>query len=115
MLNWQVFLLTPYHIIFETIKDGGLEKLKEIKFYQPVSELAKYTFTIEDYFREHPPCTIKEAMSKIEELTGLKRSEPQVRKFLKSIGIKRFKVGMIPANADIEEQETFKKKFRTST
>lgn len=91
-------------------KEGGLEKLKELKFYRPVSELAEYTSTIENYFRQHPPATIKEAMSKIEELTGLKRSEPQVRKFLKSIGIKRRKVGMVPAKADVEKQEAFKKK-----
>ena len=43
-------------------------------------------------------------MSKIEELTGLKRSETQVRKFLNSIGIKRRKVGTIPSKADLEEQ-----------
>ncbi|MDI6793429.1 MAG: IS630 family transposase, partial [bacterium] len=90
-------------------KEGGLEKLKEVKFHQPVSELAEHTSTIEDYFREHPPATIKEAMSKIEELTGLKRGETQVRKFLKSIGLSRRKVGMMPAKADIEKQETFKK------
>lgn len=90
-------------------KEGGLEKLKELKFYRPVSELTGHTSTIENYFREHPPTSIKEAMSKIEKLTGFKRSEPQVRKFLKSIGIKRRKVGMVPAKADVEKQETFKK------
>lgn len=91
-------------------KEGGIEKLKELEFYQPVSELTKHISTIESYFREHPPATIKEAMSKIEELTGLKRRETQVRKFLKSIGLSHRKVGMMPAKADIEEQETFKKK-----
>ena len=88
---------------------GGIEKLKEINFYTPESELKKYTLTIESYFKDHPPSTIKEAMQKIEELTGLKRSETQIRKFLKSIGLKYRKVGMVPSKANINEQEEFKK------
>jgi transposase len=94
---------------FREYKKGGLEKLKELNFYQPESELQQHHETIEAYFRKTPPATIKEAMSKIEELTGIKRSETQVRKFLKSIGLKRRKVGMIPSKADPDKQEAFKK------
>lgn len=89
-------------------QEGGIEALKEIKFYKPQSELVGHTETIEAYFGEHPPATIKEAMAKIEELTGLKRSEPQVRHFLKSIGLKRRKIGMLPAKADPQAQAVFK-------
>ena len=88
-------------------QECGIEGLKEINFYQPQSELRKHTTTIEAYFREHPPASVKEAMAKIEELTGIKRSENRVRVFLKSIGMAPRKVGMIPAKADIEEQERF--------
>jgi len=88
-------------------KKCGIEGLKEVKFYQPQSELRKYTTTIEAYFREHPPASVKEAMAKIEELTGIKRSENRVREFLKSIGMAPHKVGTIPAKADLEEQERF--------
>ena len=63
---------------------------------------------IETYFRAHPPATIKQAMATIEKLTGLKRSETQVEKFLKSIGLKCRKVGMLPAKADPEKQAEFK-------
>lgn len=90
-------------------KNGGIEKLKEVKFNRPKSKLCQHTSTIEAYFKEHPPATIKEAMSKIEELTHIKRSEPQVCKFLKAIGIKRRKVGTIPSKADLDEQEAYKK------
>jgi hypothetical protein len=41
--------------------------LKELKFYKPQSELCQHTKTIEAYFREHPPASVKEAMAKIEE------------------------------------------------
>ena len=47
-------------------KAGGIEKLKELNFYRPESKLRDHKQTIEDYFREHPPATIKEAMSGIE-------------------------------------------------
>lgn len=70
--------------------------------------MTKHTQTIEAYFRKNPPATIKEAMAKIEELTGIKRSETQVRKYLKSIEFKRRKVGMIPAKADPDIREEFK-------
>ena len=88
-------------------QECGIEGLKEVNFYQPQSELRGHTTTIEDYFREHPPTSVKEAMAKVEELTGIKRSENRVRVFLKSIGMAPRKVGMIPAKADSEGQERF--------
>jgi transposase len=99
--------------IIRYLKDfisGGLDKLKEIKFNRPQSKLVEYSGTIKEYLRENPPGTIKEAVSIIESLSGLKRSETQVRKFLKSLGMKRLKVGTVPAKADPQEQEKFKKK-----
>jgi len=91
-------------------KEGGIEKLKELNFYQPKSELAQHTSKIEDYFRKHPPATIKEAMDTIEKLTGIKRKETQVRSFLKSIGLNRRKIGMVPSKGDPDKQKEFKKK-----
>ncbi len=61
---------------------GGIEKLKGINFYQPKSELSEHQETIENYFKDHPPATIKEAMYAIEKITGLKRTEKSVKKFL---------------------------------
>lgn len=100
------------NVITQYVKDckaGGVEKLKEINVYRPQSELITHQQTIESYFRSHPPATVKEAMDVIEKLTGIKRSEKQVWKFLNKLGLKRRKVGMIPSKADINEQETFKK------
>jgi len=90
-------------------QQGGIEALKQIHFYQSQSELRQHTTTIEEYFHEHPPSSVKEAMAKIEEQTGIKRSENRVRAFLKSIGMAPRKVGTIPAKADPEEQESFVK------
>jgi len=63
--------------------EGGVEKLKELQWHQPGSALDEHLVSLETYFREHPPATVKEAQSKIEALTGIARSETQVREFLK--------------------------------
>lgn len=89
---------------------GGIEKLREVNFYKPQSKLVEFKSSIEDYFKKNPPASIKEAMDKIEKITGLKRSETQIRNFLtKTLGFKCRKVAFVPAKADLEEQENFKK------
>lgn len=92
-------------------KEGGIEKLKEINFYKPESDLMAHKDSIENYFRSNPPKSIPEAMKCIEDLTGIKRSPTQVGQFLKRIGMKRLKAGMIPAKADPEVQDEFLKKI----
>jgi transposase len=44
-------------------QEGGMDKLKEIKFNRPESELKKHQKTIEEYFELNPPATINEASS----------------------------------------------------
>jgi transposase len=89
-------------------QEGGLEALMTVSFHHPTSELAAHQSTIEEYFREHPPATSKEAAARIEELTGIRRSPTQVRAFLRSIGMRFRKVASIPAKVDPEVQEEFK-------
>ena len=93
--------------------EGGVERLKEIKFYRPKSALEDYETLIRDHFEKHPPVTLAEARHEIEKLTGICRSTPQIGKFLKRLGMKRRKIGSIPGKAidedKIKEQESFKK------
>ena len=72
---------------FRLYAEGGLDKLKEVNFYRPESELQGQITSLEAHFRANPPATIKEAQSEIESLTGIKRSESQVREFLKKNSI----------------------------
>ena len=72
---------------FELYQQGGLEKLKELNDSRPASKLNAHIVALEAYFRENPPASIKEAQSEIEELTGIQRSETQVREFLKKNSI----------------------------
>jgi len=60
---------------FELYEQGGIEKLKELDYYQPESELQEQIVSLEAYFREHPPATIKQAQPAVEVITGVVRSE----------------------------------------
>lgn len=91
-------------------QSGGRENLKQINFYRPKSELMTQVETLETYFRQLPPTSIREAAAKIEELTGIKRRPTQVRQFLKSIGIRCLKVGVARNSADPDLQADLKKK-----
>jgi transposase len=72
---------------FEQYQEGGIEKLKEIHYYQPESELKEHIVSLEAYFREHPPARIKQAQHEVEIMTGVHRSETQIREFLKKNSI----------------------------
>ena len=93
----------------EQYQNGGVEKLKEINFNQPKSELESHKMTIRQYLEVNPPANINQAAQQIENLTGIKRSPSQIRKFLKSIGMRCLKVGAIPAKADPMVQEEYKR------
>jgi transposase len=88
--------------------EGGIAGLKADHFHRPQSDLNVHEAILKPYFDAHPPATIKEAVARIFELTGIKRSLTQVRKFLKKIGMKRRVCGVLPAKADPEKQEEFK-------
>jgi transposase len=93
----------------EQYQAGGIEALKVLQFHRPTSELEAHRDTIEAYFREHPATTIPQAVKRIEELTGLKRSPTQVGTFLKKLGLKRLKTSALPAKCDVQLQASFKK------
>src|SRR4051794_24671869 len=52
---------------------GGIAELQRVRFRRPHSELDDHATSLADYFREHPPATIKEARAQIAELTGIER------------------------------------------
>jgi transposase len=94
---------------FQQYQTGGIEALKRLEFRRPISELSAHHDSIEASFREHPVTTIPQAVKRIEELTGIKRSPTQVGIFLKKLGLKRLKTSALPAKCDVKLQETFKK------
>lgn len=110
--HWQIAELAgecentmrSYFALYEA---GGIERLKEITVYRPQSRLVEHTTTLEAHFQAHPPASVKEAQHEIEQITGIKRKETQIGKFLHKLGLKRRKVGMIPAKVDVDKQATY--------
>jgi transposase len=90
---------------------GGIDRLKEINFYRPSSELQEHSSTIEEYFTENPPSSISHAAAIIEKLTGIKRGETQIRKFLKRLKFKYIKTCSVPSKAMTEEKKTNNENF----
>jgi transposase len=88
-------------------QDGGIERLKRLDFAKPTSELADHRETLEDHFRQNPPRSTGQAAADIERITGIRRGPTQVRQFLKGLGLKCRKPGMIPAKADAAVQQEF--------
>ena len=89
---------------------GGMEALKQLNFYRPQSLLSEQRETLEAHLRAHPQHPINEAISVIEALTGIRRSPTQIRVFLKRLGLKCLKVGLLPAKGDPQEQEAYQEK-----
>lgn len=77
-------------------RDGGLDGLRQWNVQGPVSDLTAYREVIRDSFAKDPVCTIAEACVRIEQLTGLRRGQTQVRRFLKALGLKWQRIRAIP-------------------
>ena len=92
----------------------GLPYLLENRFYKPQSALEEHAESLKTYFLEHPPAKTTEAQAVIEERTGIRLCPSQIREFMLKIGMSPRKVGVIPAKADPEKQEEFKKNTRTA-
>jgi len=95
--------------VIKMFQEGGLELVTKIDSNHPTSELEKYQTSIIEEFTLRPPATTKEAAARIEIITGVKRSPERVRIFMTKIGMKFRKTAAIPAKADLEKQDEFKK------
>jgi transposase len=91
-------------------REGGITALKLLRYKGRDASLAPHRVSIEEYLRKNPPTSVKDACSKIEKLTGVRRSVTPVRNFLKSMGMSFRKTGNVPKKADPVKQEEFKKK-----
>ena len=100
--------------VIKTYKESGLEKVMELSPRRQKSELEGFSDLIKDEFDNNPPRSIKEAKIRIKELTGIKRSDTQIRKFLKGLGMRLLKPMFIPfskGDNNIEEKTKKQKEF----
>jgi transposase len=84
--------------------EGGFECLLHNNYGTNKSELESHSGSILSSFTEQPPMCAADAAERIKEMTGIKRSEQQVRAFMKRHGLRYIKCGHIPAKADNEAQ-----------
>jgi transposase len=89
---------------------GGIEQLKVQCWKGNANEFVPHRDALKNYFVQHPPATVAQAAEQIAKLTGIQRKPTQVRRFLKSIGMKPRKMAAIPAKADPQVQHDYLKK-----
>lgn len=99
-----------YYRYLQEYRTGGLAQLKAVSVASRESALQAYRGTLEAYLVAHPPATVAEAQAKIAAWTGIQRGPTQVRQFLHTLGMKPRTVGTVPAQANVEAQEAFRKK-----
>lgn len=87
-----------------TYKANGFEALLSNHYGSKKSELENHADNILKSFQRQPPMTAATAAERIREMTGISRSEQQVRAFMKRHGLKFIKCGHLPSKADNEAQ-----------
>lgn len=85
-------------------KEKGFEGLLTNNYGTNKSRLEEHGESILGSFSQKPPMNTAEAAQRISEMTGINRSEQQVRAFMKRHGLKFIKCGHIPAKADNQAQ-----------
>jgi transposase len=98
--------------VMNMYQKGGIQLVTAMDSYHPASDPAQHRTSIIREFQSRPPASAKEAAARIEHLTGVKRSPQRVRIFMRTIGMTFRKTAVIPAKADLEKQEEFKKHIR---
>lgn len=72
---------------FDLYLGGGLEALKQLHYQGKANHLLQHKEIIVEALEAKPPATLKQAQAIIKEVTGLDRSLPQVREFLKKTNL----------------------------
>jgi transposase len=98
-----------FHRDLQAYATGGMAQGKYLEPRQPRRALHPHGAPLDAEFRQRPPATVAEAAARIAARTGIARKPTQVRQFLQALGMQPRKVGMLPAKADVDAPETFKK------
>ncbi len=107
--NKSIGLITGLHynmVAFwiSVYKEKGFNGLLSNNYGTNRSELENHAESILDSFLQRLPMNAAEAVQRISEMTGINRSEQQVRSFMKRHGLRFIKCGHIPSKADNDQQ-----------
>jgi transposase len=75
---------------------GGLDAIRRFPWKGQRGALDSHRAALEEHFRQHPPRSVKEARHTIEQRTGLRRGQTQVRRFLRRLGLEPRRVAAVP-------------------
>jgi transposase len=92
--------------------ESGLQGLLEENYHQPKSQLEPYTEQLKELFKKQVPHTINQAIEMINKETGICLKPSACRAFLKKIGMKCRRCGLVPGKAmDDEKQRQAQQEF----
>jgi len=103
-MNLSANTVTNYIKLY---RSGSIGELIENRYYCPSSSLEPFMQCIECSFKITPVQNAKDAVARIEKMTGFKLSESQVRRTMKKMGMSLRKCSSIPSKADPQLQFTF--------
>lgn len=103
-LNLHANTITHY---FKEYRDGKLAATLEDRYYRPSSSLEPFIDCLKGSFKAAPVADAKQAVARIESLTGIRLSESQIRRFMKGLGMKLRKACSIPSKVDNQFQFEF--------
>lgn len=86
---------------------GKLPATLEDRYYKPTSSLDPFLACLKCSFRAAPAADAKQAVERIERLTGIRLSESQARRFMKNLGLRLRKTAPIPGKCDHQLQFDF--------
>lgn len=90
----------------------GLEGLLIDNYRIPTCQLEPYIPQLKEIFEQEPPHTVNHAIEIIFDNTGIRLKHSACRDFLKQIGLKRRRAGLVPGKAlDDKEQQQAQQEF----
>jgi len=97
----------------DEFRRGGLEEIRRCRYAGPPSALEAHRASLDDYFRQHPPRSVRQAQEVIRQRTGIARGQTQVRRFLRRLGLAPRKLAAvpIPPRATLEEHAKQQRRF----
>lgn len=75
---------------------GGLDQIRRCNYAGQTSALQAHRTSLDEYFRAHPPRSVRQAQELIRQRTGIQRGLTQVRRFLRRLGLEPRKVAAVP-------------------
>jgi transposase len=88
-----------------TFLSGGLTEIRRCRHTGQRSVLEEHRLSLDEYFGQHPPRSVRHAQEIIQQRTGIRRGLTQVRCFLRRLGLEPRKVAAVPLppKATVEE------------